>query len=458
MGKAVSKVTKQVSSSRRASRRRFLKSAGVGAGITALSSVGAGPLIFVRDAKAADKELKIVQWSHFVPGYDKWIDQFVRDWGASNGVSATIDHIPHLEIAARMAAELSAQAGHDLVGINGFGPHLYRDSVVDLSPLIGEFEKKYGKVGAVGRSLAYDSQNKRWPAFPDYYISFPGLYRKDLWDEIGMKPDTWDDLRKGGAKLKAKGHPVGIGMAHHQDANTSWRSVLWSFGGAVQDKSGTKVTLNSKETLEAIKYSVALYKEAMTSEVLSWDDASNNRYIQSGRACYIHNPISAYRTTQKTNPSVADKIYVWKTPAGPVRRLAAGQPNSYVIWKFSRNQEVAKEFLRYYATHWADAFKASEGYNNPCFAGLVPRPMPILSNDPTSTPTDKLAILQDSDQWSAIPGYPGPATPAMDEIYYAFIINDMMAKAATGQLSAEESVKWATQQCESIMKKWAGKA
>src|SRR6185436_16342920 len=101
------------------------------------------------------------------------------------------------------------------------------------------------------------------------------LYRKDLWDEIGMKPDTWDDLRKGGAKLKAKGHPVGIGMAHHQDANTSWRSVLWSFGGAVQDKSGTKVTLNSKETLEAIKYSVALYKEAMTSEALSSHDSTS---------------------------------------------------------------------------------------------------------------------------------------------------------------------------------------
>jgi len=101
---------------------------------------------------------------------------------------------------------------------------------------------------------------------------------------------------------------------------------------------------------------------------------------------------------------------------------------------------------------------SSEGYNNPCFAGLVPKPMPILSNDPTSTPSDKLKILEDSDQWSAIPGYPGPATPAMDEIYYAFIINDMMAKAATGQLSAEDAVKWGTQQCEIIMKKWAGKA
>jgi multiple sugar transport system substrate-binding protein len=84
--------------------------------------------------------------------------------------------------------------------------------------------------------------------------------------------------------------------------------------------------------------------------------------------------------------------------------------------------------------------------------------MPILSNDSTSTPHDKFAVLQESDKWSAIPGYPGPATPAMDEIYYQFIINDMMAKTATGQLSAEDSVKWATGQCERIMKKWAHKA
>jgi multiple sugar transport system substrate-binding protein len=84
--------------------------------------------------------------------------------------------------------------------------------------------------------------------------------------------------------------------------------------------------------------------------------------------------------------------------------------------------------------------------------------MPILSNDPTSHPPDKLAILQDSDKWSAIPGYPGPATPATDEIYYAFILNDMMAKAATDQSSAEDAVKSAAQQCEIIMKKWAGKA
>jgi multiple sugar transport system substrate-binding protein len=34
----------------------------------------------------------------------------------------------------------------------------------------------------------------------------------------------------------------------------------------------------------------------------------------------------------------------------------------------------------------------------------------------------------------------------------------MMAKAATGAVSAEESVKWAAQQCEAIFNKWQHRA
>ena len=94
----------------------------------------------------------------------------------------------------------------------------------------------------------------------------------------------------------------------------------------------------------------------------------------------------------------------------------------------------------------------------PIFANIVPKPMPILSDDPTSTPHDKLAILQTSDEWSAVPGYPGPAWPATDEIYNDFVICDMMTKAATGAMTAEESVKWAAQQCEAIFDKWQHKA
>src|SRR5689334_5985632 len=79
----------------RATRRKFLKSAGAGAGAALLSSTAAAPFIFVRNAVAADKELKIVLWSHFVPAYDKWYDQFVKDWGAKNGVDVRVRSEEH---------------------------------------------------------------------------------------------------------------------------------------------------------------------------------------------------------------------------------------------------------------------------------------------------------------------------------------------------------------------------
>jgi multiple sugar transport system substrate-binding protein len=439
------------------SRRRFLKGTGV-----AVAAAGTTPMLsapFVSRALAADKSLSIVQWAHFVPEYDTWFDKFAKDWGEKNNVAVTVDHIPVQNIPARAAAEASAGSGHDLFGFNGAGgAHLYRKFFIDVADLVKETEKKYGAVSTIGKQLGFNADDGTWSAFPDFYINFPGMYQKTLWDGIGMKPDTWDNLRIGGAKLKAIGHPVGIPLGHSNDPNTTWRGLLWSYGASEQDEAGKKIVLNSKEAVEAVKFAAALYKEAMTADVLSWNDASNNQYIDSGVGSYIINPISAYRTAQKLNKKLADDIFVIEPPKGPAKHIMGAASEFYGIWKFAKNKEAAKEFLRHYSVNWPEAFKASEGYNNPCFANLVPKPMPILSNDATSTPNDKLAILQDSEKWSAIPGYPGPATPAMDEIYYAFIIPDMMAKAATGQLSAEESVKWAASQCETIFKKWADKA
>ncbi|OKO87733.1 hypothetical protein AC629_12635 [Bradyrhizobium sp. NAS80.1] len=441
----------------RVTRRRFLEQTGL-----TLLAAGSAPALsapFVSPALADTKSLSIVQWSHFVPAYDKWFDKFALNWGEKNKIAVTVDHIPVQDIAARAAAEASAGSGHDLFGWNGAGgAHLYRKFLVDVTSLVEDAEKKHGKVTVIGKQIAYNQDDHSWSAFPDFYINFPVMYRKSLWASIGVQPDSWDNIRIGGAKLKAKGNPVGISLGHSNDPNTTWRGLLWSFGGAVQDETGKHVVLNSKESVEAVKYVAALYKEAMTPDVLSWNDASNNQYIVSGVASLIINPISAYRTCQQANKKVADDIFVLRPPKGPARQFMGGAAEFYGIWKFAKNQDAAKDFLRYYADNWIGAFKASEGYNMPIFSSIVPKPMPLLSDDPTSNPHDKLAILQTSDEWSAVPGYPGPAWPATDEVYNNFIICDMMAKAATGAMTPEESVKWASQQCEGIFEKWLHKA
>jgi multiple sugar transport system substrate-binding protein len=436
----------------RFSRRRFLTKAGTGLALAGLAPALSAP--FISRARAATKTLKIIQGSHFVPAYDKWLDAFAQDWGNKNAVAVTVDHIPGLELPARAAAEAPAQAGHDLFALPGSVTHLYVKQLLDLSTLVAEIESKYGKVQPLGRQIAYDSDSNSWPAFPDYYVSFPGLYRKDLWDEIGMVPDTWEDILKGGAKLKAKGYPIGISLGHSNDANQTWRGLMWSYGATEVDQSGKQVTINSKETLEAVKLARAIYKEAMDPEVLSWDDAGNNRFLASGKGCWINNPISAYRTIQQSTPELADQIFLWKTPAGPVRRLVAAGPNSYSIWKFARNQDAALAFLRYYAEHWPEGFKASTGYNHPIFPNVVPQPMPFLSNDPSSHPPDKLKVLETANEWHAAYGYPGPAGPAAGEVANTFIIPDMMAGAATDKMTPEEAVAWADKQIHGIYKKW----
>ena len=434
-------------------RRGFLTTAGIGVAAAGLAPAISAP--FVSRAYAQTKTLTIVQWSHFVPEFDTWFDKFAHEWGAKNNISVTVDHIPEQNIAARAAAEVAAGSGHDLFMWNGAGgPHLYRKYLIDMTKLVDYVEKKYGKVSVIGRQIAYNADDKSWSAYPDYYINNPGMYRKELWGEIGMLPETWDDVRIGGAKLKAKGHPVGMSLARSNDPNLSWRGVLWSYGASVQDESGKHVTLDSKEAVEAVKFVTALYKEAMNDQVLSWDDASNNKYINSGVGSFIVNPISAYRSAQKINPKVADDIFVMKPPKGPVRQLVGAASNSYGVWKFAKNQEAAIDFLKHYADNWVEAFKASTGYNMPIYANIVPKPMPILSDDPTSHPPTKLTILQTSDEWSAVAGWPGPAWAATDEVYNDFVICDMMTKAATGAMTPEEAVKWATNETKLIFKKW----
>ena len=71
-------------------RRDFIKTAGAG-----IVAAGLGPTIFIpRQAQAAEKELRILQWAHFVPRYDQeWFDNFAQKWGKANGVKVTVDHV-----------------------------------------------------------------------------------------------------------------------------------------------------------------------------------------------------------------------------------------------------------------------------------------------------------------------------------------------------------------------------
>ena len=118
-------------------RRRFiLKGATLVAGAAATA---AGPTVFTRNASAAG-QLKILQWAHFVPAYDKWFDPWAKDWGAKRGVEVTVDHVGFADVVPRATAEVAAQAGHDIHMFLGLAS-AFEEHVIDLKDVVANVEK-----------------------------------------------------------------------------------------------------------------------------------------------------------------------------------------------------------------------------------------------------------------------------------------------------------------------------
>ena len=367
-----------------------------------------------------------------------------------------VDHVAIGEINARAAAEAAAKKGHDLFMFLS-PPAAYEKQTIDHAEIYQEVQKKHGKVIPLGEKSTYNPKTKRYFAFSDSYVPDPGDYRKDLWEKVGFPngPDTWDDLRAGGKKIKDQfGNPVGVGLSQELDTNMAMRAVLWSFGGAEQDERGN-VTLKSKRTIDAVKYVRALYKEAMTPEVFTWDPSSNNRGILAGKLSFVCNAISVTRTAEKDNPDMSAKIWVSPALKGPVRRIAAEHVmDCYVIWDFAENKEGAKQFLVDYIDNFGAAFKASEFYNFPCFPQTVPDLKQQISNDPKGKPPDKYKVLGNVLDWATNVGYPGYATAAIDEVFNTFVLPTMFAKAARDEMTPEAAVDAADKEVRRIFDKW----
>jgi multiple sugar transport system substrate-binding protein len=435
------------------SRRDFVKAGAVAAGV--------GPAIIIPGrAGAAKKTLKILQWVHFVPAYDEWFNKkYIKEWGDKNDTEVTVDNINLALVNARAAAEVSAQKGHDLFLFN-WPPPAYEEQVVDMKEVYEECQRKYGKPIDLAIKSTYNPKTKKYFAFSPGFVPDPVNYRQDLFSQVGLPngPRTWEDVRVGGGKIKKQfGNPVGIGLSNEIDTGMAMRTIMYAFGAHEQDEAGN-LALNSKQTLEAIKFVKALFEETMTPEVFTWDASSNNRAVVSGKVSVVLNAISTTRVAEKDNPDMSRKIQLTKALRGPVRAIGLEHVmQCFVIWKFAENIGGSKKFLVDYVTNFRSAFVEGEFYDFPCFPKTVPDLPKLISNDAKAHPPDKYKVLEDVLNWATNVGYPGYASAAIDEMFATWVLNVMFAKAASGAATPEEALKEADAAAKRIFAKWKEK-
>jgi multiple sugar transport system substrate-binding protein len=418
-------------------RRQFLTT--TGAGLAGILAAGVPP------ARGQQREISFLCWNNFVPAMDKKQNEIALRFTKDTGIKIKIDYISHMgPQQQKMAAEVQTQAGHDLIEQRMHFPWLYEPQLVDVSDVVAGIEKTHGK--ALGSGYEAAQVKGVWRAVPMYQGRFLGTYREDLFKKASLKvPDTWEELYTVGKELKKMGHPVGIPIAQNYDTISTGGPVLWAFGGMEVDKDGKTVRINSPATEQMIEWYKKMFRDCMEPEVLSWTDASNNESLQQGKAGWIHNPLSTYIVAKQRKLPTADLMNHHRSLAGPHGRHDTEVPRCMGIWKFSKNIELAKEWMRYLIGKrevYDEWITSAEAFNLPIYEKHVDHP--VLRSDP------KYAALGAPGVQYHLYGWPAPGTDKVQRITNEWILPNMIAKAVTGT-ATKEAVAWAEKEMKRIM-------
>src|SRR5712671_5274523 len=358
-------------------RRRFLKLSGAGAiaasaggGLAAILASGRAP------AYAQATSVHYLRWSDFVPASDKLLkEKIAPQCEKALGIKLNIEMVNANDLQARITSAIQSGSGPDIIYAIGNWPQLYAQSVADASDVAEEIGKAQGGFYDVSRLVA--TVGGKWIGVP--WTTGGGLiaYRKSWLEEVGHKtfPETWDALRDAGKKLKAKGRPIGQTAGHtFGDAPGWWYPYLWSWGGKEVEADGKTVVLNSKETVESIKFAVALWKDACDEGGLAWADTNNKRAFLSQTISATNNGASIYieakkkpetYLTEKGTPMFQDIRHA------RILKGVAGQYNwpgvsTDMLMSYSKNQKAAKDFLRWIHSRpiYDQWFTSQQGYTS----------------------------------------------------------------------------------------------
>jgi multiple sugar transport system substrate-binding protein len=420
-----------------------------------------GPLKYKNRQLAG--QLRIMQWAHFVPAYDQWLDNtYVKRWGEANDVEVKVDHINNALLYSTGASQVAAQSGHDLFWFIS-PPSTFQKQVVPVTDIVQEVSRKLGPMSRVARKSTYNPRTKQFYGFPDDYAPDPVQYRRSYLQEAGVSLNSWESLRQGAPKLKAIGHPVGLGMSNEIDSNMLLTSLLYCYGGFIQNEENRIVIGQGaprRGAIQALTVMRDIYRRGMSDEVFAWTAASNNQAFLAGRLSVALNAISIARSAELSgNDALSNDTWLASIPRGPHMRMGNEHVMGvFVIWKFAKNKAAAKKYLIDQQLGYREHFIRSGFYNFPAWTGAIKggfKEIRRLSAQDAHKPRGKYTILTTiAEKYTTNPGHPGNTTPVIDEIFNTFLIPQMFAEVAQGKSTPSEAVSDFARKAQGIYRKW----
>ena len=341
----------------RINRRRLLRLSGVGA-LTVHTGRIAAILASARaPAFAQGTTLHWLKFVDFVPPSDQLLKgKIAAECAKALGIKLNIETIDGNGVQARITSAIQSGTGADIMISISNWAQLYGDSVADVSDIAEEIGKAQDGYYETARACANDGT--KWIGVPWTIIPSVLVNRTSRFAEIGINaenfPKSWDEYRTQGKKLKPKSRPYGQTLGHtYGDAPAFWYPYLWSWGGKEVEADGKTVVLNSKETIESVKYAVDFWKDCYDEGGFAWDDASNNRAFLSNTCSSTENGASIYLLAKRkfedyqteTGKPLKDDIFHMPLPAGAAGQFSYHVPFTNMVMGYSKNRKAAMDFL-----------------------------------------------------------------------------------------------------------------
>jgi ABC-type glycerol-3-phosphate transport system substrate-binding protein len=443
--------------SRKVSRRRFVAS-------TAAASTALVAAPFVRGAYAAGK-LSLGLWDHWVPGANKVSEALVREWADKEKVDVTIDYITSQgnKLLLTIAAEGQAKSGHDVLSMAHWLPARYAEQLVPMNDIMEPLIKEngavngtveyLGKVGGkwLGVPATIGSQIKGPCSRIDLMKQLAGIDVQAMYP-VGAPPkaDAWtlDTFLKAAEACQKGGHAFGIGLGTTSDSVDTAGAIFHSFGAQLVNAKGD-ITVKSDNVRKALDYFKRL-TAFLPEDAPAWDDASNNKWLVSGRGALIMNPPSAWAVAKRDAPKVAEQCWSHGFPSGPAGRYAPFIPFFWSAWNFSKNAAAAKS-LMVFLSQRAAAEKlvvASGGYDLPSFEKFTTFKAWAEEEPPKGTLFHYPNPY--NHQTLSIAAAPAPHKIA-EQIYTQGIMPQMVVRYYKGE-AMDKTLDWAAKEIEGFMR------
>ncbi|MBE7159296.1 MAG: extracellular solute-binding protein [Rhodospirillales bacterium] len=432
-----------------------------------VATAAALPLVHIRSAGAAGR-LTVAFWDHWVPGTNQVMQKQVEAWAGRNKVDVTVDFITSngTKIQLTQAAEAQAKQGHDFMPFYNWEVNTYADRLEPVDDLVTDMTARYGKYSTIHEYLA--KLNGHWMALPSSTgtlnlsccgrislfkqhagIDLPALFPAQPSQASASDGWTYDAFLKAAEGCAKAGYPFGLGLGQTGDSVNNTGIIYAAFGAQLIDAKG-EITVDSAPVHAVLDYARKL-SPFLPADTVSYDDASNNRALISGKSALIMNPPSAWAVAKRDAPQVAADCWTFPAPTGPAGRFNPYNYCFFGVWAFGRNKAAAKDLARYLQEREQVEARdiVANGYDIP----------PLLSMsdfriweevDPPKGTVYNYPMRPWHNAHENITAFPAPPDLAA-QMYARAIHPTMLAKVHSGQ-SNKDVIAWARGELEGMMR------